>query len=67
MQTLKFAARPAVLVLLWIVVSVHTISELSTVDPALRTAEASAGATPAPPHRALPGAAAFSRRPVPAR
>jgi len=67
MQTLKFAARPAALVLLWIAVSAHTISELSTVDPALRTAQASAGATPAPRPKALAGAAAFSRHPAPAR
>jgi hypothetical protein len=67
METLKFAARPAVLVLIWIIASAHTISELSTVDPALRAGQASAGATAAPRPVPLAGAAALSRRPVPGR
>jgi hypothetical protein len=36
MQTLKLAARPLLLVLVWMLVSVHTISELATVAPTLR-------------------------------
>jgi hypothetical protein len=66
MEILKLAARPAVLVLIWIVVSAHTISELSTVDRALRAAQVSAGGAAAPRSRPL-AAAALSRRPAPGR
>jgi hypothetical protein len=66
METLKLAARPAVLVLIWIVASAHMISELSTVDPALRAAQAAA-ATAAPRTNVLAGAATLSRRPAPIR
>ena len=44
MQTFKLAARPAVFLALWIIASAHTISELSTVGPALVAAQASTGA-----------------------
>jgi hypothetical protein len=64
METLKLAARPAVLVLIWIVASAHMISQLSTVEPALRAAQTS-GVTVAPPPLPPAGAAALARRPVP--
>ena len=67
METLKFAARPAMLVLIWIVVSVHTISELSRVDSALRAGDVRAAVGAAPRSKPLAGAAALSRRPVPVR
>ena len=40
MPTLKLAAAPMLLVALWMVASVHTISELTTVVPALRVEQA---------------------------
>jgi hypothetical protein len=67
METLKLAARPAVLVLLWTVTSAYTISELSTVDPTLRAAQASAGAAATPPSKPVAAAAALSRRSPPIR
>jgi hypothetical protein len=66
METFKLAARPAVLVLLWIIAFAHTMSELSTLGPALREAQAAA-ATAAPRTNVLPGAATLSRRPAPIR
>jgi hypothetical protein len=48
METLKLATRPVVLILLWLLVSAYTISQLSTVDRALRGAQASAVASAAP-------------------
>jgi len=48
METLKLATRPLVLILLWLLVSAYTISQLSTVDRALRAPEASAVASAAP-------------------
>jgi len=48
METLKLATRPVVLILLWLFVSAYTISQLSTVDRALRGAQASAAASAAP-------------------
>jgi hypothetical protein len=66
METFKLAARPAVLILLWVIVFAHTISELSTMGPSLRAAQAAA-ATAAPQTNALAGAAALSRRPAPIR
>ena len=45
METLKLATRPVVLILMWLLVSAYTISQLSTVDRALRTAEAPAVAS----------------------
>jgi hypothetical protein len=66
METFKLAARPAVLVLLWVIAFAHTISELSTMGPTLRAAQAAA-ATAAPRTNVLPGAAALSRHPAPIR
>jgi hypothetical protein len=43
MQTFKLAAVPALFLVFWIVASVHTISELSTVAPALGSAQVSTG------------------------
>jgi hypothetical protein len=65
METLKLAARPAVLVILWILASAHTISQLSTVESALRAAPFAS--TAAPRSRPLDEAAAFSQPPVPGR
>ncbi|MFL5379095.1 MAG: hypothetical protein ACJ787_14390 [Myxococcales bacterium] len=48
MQTLKLAARPLLLVLVWMLVSAHTISELATVGPALHAAPAMAMRVPRP-------------------
>jgi hypothetical protein len=39
MKTLKLAAAPVLLVVIWIAASVHTISELTTVVPTLRAAD----------------------------
>ena len=64
METLKLAARPAVLVLLWVIAFAHTISELSTLGPTLRAAQA-ATATAAPRTNVMAGAATLSRRPPP--
>ena len=66
METFKLAARPAVLVLLWIIAFAHTMSELSTLGPTLREAQAAA-ATAAPRTNVLAGAATRSRRPAPIR
>jgi hypothetical protein len=66
METFKLAARPAVLVLIWIVAFAHTISELSTLGPTLRAAQAAA-ATAAPRTNVLAGAATLTRRPAPGR
>jgi hypothetical protein len=66
METLKLAARPAVLILLWVIAFAHTISELSTLGPTLRAPQAAA-ATAAPRTNVVPGAATLSRRPAPPR
>jgi hypothetical protein len=66
METFKLAARPALLVLIWIVAFAHTISELSTLGPTLRAAQAAA-ATAAPRTNVLAGAATLTRRPAPGR
>jgi len=45
METLKLATRSLVLILLWLAISAYTISQLSTVDQALRASEAPADAS----------------------
>jgi hypothetical protein len=37
MQMLKYAARPALLAVVWMIASAHTLSELTSVGPALRS------------------------------
>ena len=66
METFKLAARPAALVLLWVIAFAHTISELSTMGATLR-AEQAAAATAAPRTNVLAGATTLSRRPAPIR
>jgi len=62
MQTLKLAARPLLLVLVWMLVSVHTISELATVAPTLRATEVSPSGHIPRAQPPLPQARSASRR-----
>jgi hypothetical protein len=56
MQVFRLWGRPAILVLLWVVLSATTAAELATIGPALRAAQFagrdSAASRPAPAVRA---------------
>ena len=61
MQTLKNAAAPVLLVVIWMIASVHTISQLTTVVPALHGVE-SASAGRRQPLRVIAQARSAQRR-----
>jgi hypothetical protein len=53
MQTLKLATAPLLLIAIWMVASVHIISELPTVVPTLRAAVAAPQAMRPPQTQSL--------------